>query len=75
MKEQHAISFDDVSFSYAGRPVLDGLSLQVEAGTLTALMGGNGSGKSTLLRLACGLLMPSKGTASVFGRSTVEEHG
>ena len=75
MKEQHAISFDDVSFSYAGRPVLDGLSLQVEAGTLTALMGGNGSGKSTLLRLACGLLMPSKGTVSVFGRGAAEEHG
>lgn len=75
MNEPPAISFQNVSFAYAGRPVLRELSLEVAAGTFAALMGGNGSGKSTLLRLACGLLQPAAGCVRVHGRDTAEERG
>jgi tungstate transport system ATP-binding protein len=41
--------------------MLDGVSLAIEAGTPTVLIGPNGSGKTTLLRVAMGLLAPSSG--------------
>lgn len=75
MNEPAAISFQNVSFAYAGRPVLSELSLEVTAGTFAALMGSNGSGKSTLLRLTCGLLQPAAGCVRVHGRSAAEERG
>ncbi|MGW5241513.1 ABC transporter ATP-binding protein [Monashia sp. NPDC004114] len=43
-------------------------SLAVEPGTITALVGPNGAGKTTLLQLAVGLLRPTAGSVSVFGR-------
>ncbi|MFP5375663.1 MAG: ABC transporter ATP-binding protein [Acidimicrobiia bacterium] len=44
------------------------MSLAVEAGTTTFLVGGNGSGKSTLLRVLAGLAAPQQGTVRVHGR-------
>ena len=44
---------------------LDGLDLEVPAGSFTAVIGPNGCGKSTLLRLVAGLLRPERGTVSV----------
>lgn len=54
---------DEVSFSYSkhGDPVLDHLSLDIEAGKFLAVLGGNGSGKSTLLACLAGLLRPQSG--------------
>ncbi|MDA2804725.1 ABC transporter ATP-binding protein [Nocardiopsis suaedae] len=46
---------------------LDGASLTVRAGTLTAVMGPSGSGKSTLLHCAAGLDRPDAGTVTVDG--------
>jgi NitT/TauT family transport system ATP-binding protein len=48
-------------------PVLDGLDLDVPAGSITALIGPNGSGKSTLLRVLAGLLTPDAGIARLDG--------
>ena len=52
-----------------GRAVdaLRGVSLQVPAGALTALVGPDGAGKTTLLRLAAGLMAPSAGQLQVLG--------
>jgi ATP-binding cassette subfamily B protein IrtB len=49
-----SVRFDDVTFGYdgAGRAVLDGFTLALEPGTMTALVGPSGAGKSTVLRLA-----------------------
>ena len=46
---------------------LDGISLGIEAGAVTALLGPNGSGKSTLLKIILGLLAPTAGECRVFG--------
>ncbi len=46
---------------------LDDVSLRVEAGSLTALVGPDGAGKTTLLRLAAGLLAPDSGGLTVLG--------
>jgi putative ABC transport system ATP-binding protein len=47
--------------------VFEGLTLDFEAGSFTALMGPSGSGKSTLLNLLAGLDKPSSGTVTVAG--------
>ena len=53
--------------SYAGKPVLRDLSLQVPAGAVLGLVGRNGAGKSTLMRALLGLLPVDGGEARVFG--------
>ena len=51
----------------AGRTVLDGLDLELSAGSTTAIVGPNGSGKSTLLQAIAGLVPASQGRVSVGG--------
>jgi len=49
---------------------LRGLSLSVEEGTITAILGNNGAGKSTILKTVCGLIddQPDKGTIEFMGK-------
>ncbi len=62
-----AIKVDALSFSYGRETVLDGVSLQVQAGEFVALAGPNGSGKSTLVRTILGLARPGSGSVRLFG--------
>jgi iron complex transport system ATP-binding protein len=55
-----------VSFSYL-RPVVTSLSLELNAGTLTGIIGPNGSGKTTVLRLLDGILHPAAGEVHLTG--------
>jgi len=48
---------------------VDGLSLNVTRGEVFGLLGPNGSGKSTTIKMILGLLGPTDGTVSLFGRS------
>ena len=57
----YVLSTAGLSFSYGGRNTVDNVDLQLEPGTLTALVGPNGAGKSTLLHLLEGRLTPSEG--------------
>jgi len=51
----------NVSKSFGGMKVLDRVSLRVEGGSLTLLIGPNGSGKTTLLNIISGVLKPDSG--------------
>ena len=61
------LSADAVTFAYNGTPVLDAVSLRLDAGEFVALVGPNGSGKSTLVRVLLGLLPPAFGSVRLFG--------
>src|SRR5208283_1282458 len=52
----------DISLSFGGPPLLDGVALQVEAGERIGLVGRNGSGKSTLMKLLAGHVAPDAGS-------------
>lgn len=65
------ITLENVSFTYQeGTPLastaLSDVSLTIEDGSYTALIGHTGSGKSTILQLLNGLLVPSQGSVRVF---------
>ena len=63
-----AISFEDVTFGYEpGRPVLRGISLNIEAGEVVAIVGGTGAGKSTLAGLVPRLFDPTSGRVLIDG--------
>lgn len=54
-------------------PVLDGLDLELEEGSLLALLGPNGAGKTTTVRILSTLLRPSAGRATVAGFDVVRD--
>jgi osmoprotectant transport system ATP-binding protein len=67
------VTFAGVSYLLPdGRALLREISLELEAGTTTALLGRSGSGKTTLLRTVNGLVTPTSGEVSVAGRVTRE---
>ncbi len=67
------VEFAKVSYTLAdGRSLLRDISLQLEAGTTTALLGRSGSGKTTLLRMVNGLGVPTSGEVFVAGKPTGE---
>jgi tungstate transport system ATP-binding protein len=51
----------EVSFAAGGRTIIDRVSLEIETGSSTIILGANGAGKSVLMRLMHGLLEPSAG--------------
>ncbi|MDP2339791.1 MAG: ATP-binding cassette domain-containing protein [Deltaproteobacteria bacterium] len=62
-----AIELKGVTKRFGPRAVLDDVSLAIERGRTTVILGPSGTGKSTLLRLATGLLAPEAGTVSTLG--------
>jgi sulfate/thiosulfate transport system ATP-binding protein len=63
-----SISVRNVHKLFGEFVALDGVSVEVESGSLTALLGPSGSGKSTLLRLIAGLDTPDEGSIFIGGR-------
>ncbi len=58
-----------VRVGYGDTPVVEGVSLRMEAGEFLLLQGDNGAGKSTVLKTVLGLLRPTAGDVNVFGLS------
>ena len=67
------IDLSGVKLSYGAHRVLDGLTLQVAAGSIYALLGGNGAGKSTTLSALLGFAKPEAGTIRVAGIDPVAD--
>jgi len=61
------ISLIDIGVSYAGKAVINGLSMTIAGGERIALTGPSGSGKTTVLNLIAGLTRPQTGKISVSG--------
>jgi len=63
-----AIAVHSVTKRFGDFVALDDVSIEVESGSLTALLGPSGSGKSTLLRIIAGLESPDAGSVSIAGQ-------
>lgn len=63
-----AITVRDLTVSYNGKPVLDGVDLVVSAGEMVAVIGPNGAGKTTALNQLSGELLPDSGQIYFDGR-------
>ncbi len=61
-------TLNGVTLTVPGRRLIDGLTLEIAEGAVTALVGRNGSSKSTLLKLIAGQLRPDSGTITHAGR-------
>ena len=76
---QEAIKVENLAYSYPGVEdtpgvaVFEDLSLNVEAGTFVAILGGNGCGKSTLAKHFNSILLPCGGKVYVCGMDTSDE--
>lgn len=64
---ERVVSVRDLVVGYDRRPVLQGVSLDIHAGEVVAVLGPNGSGKSTLVRGILGLVPRLAGTVEIFG--------
>jgi len=67
MHEKAPILISQLTLAYGSQVVLDGLSLAVAGGSITALLGGNGAGKSTTIAALLGFALAQTGTVEVCG--------
>lgn len=63
------ISFENVSFDYGAKKVLDNFSMNLRRGDMLVMMGKSGLGKTTILNLLLGFIEPSGGTILVNGKT------
>ena len=66
------LEVSNLRVGYDSLQVLKGVTINVNAGEIVALIGPNGSGKTTLFKAVCGLLRPVTGTIRFLGRSIEE---
>lgn len=68
----NVVEIKDLTKSYRkSRGIID-VNLNIEEGEIFGFIGPNGAGKSTTIRTLLGLIYPSKGTATIFGKSCIE---
>jgi ABC-type branched-subunit amino acid transport system ATPase component/branched-subunit amino acid ABC-type transport system permease component len=67
-----ALSIRDVVAGYDGVEVLHGVDLDLQPGTVMALLGANGAGKSTLCAVVAGLHSPQSGSVSMVGQDVTD---
>jgi ABC-2 type transport system ATP-binding protein len=59
----------ELGHAFGDRRALDGVSMDIEPGTITGLLGPNGAGKTTLMRILLGVIPPHQGEVLVEGQS------
>jgi ABC-2 type transport system ATP-binding protein len=65
----------DLWKSYSGTPAVAGVTLSALPGEIVGLLGPNGAGKSTIIAMACGLLLPDRGTVTIAGEPLTGDEG
>ncbi|MHB8854193.1 MAG: ABC transporter ATP-binding protein, partial [Ignavibacteriaceae bacterium] len=73
LKNQLAINLVNIKKNYGNVQALKGISFDVNQGEMFGLVGPDGAGKTTTIRLLCGLLVPTEGTAEIFGMDLVKQ--
>lgn len=68
MLDQKIVGLSNVTVKYGNTVALSNIDLDILEGEFVGIIGPNGSGKTTLLKLILGLLKPTSGTISIFGR-------
>lgn len=71
------VTFESVSKTFGGRPVLNDVSFAIAAGEALCIMGRSGTGKSVTLKLMIGLLKPDNGSICIHGEDIagIDEDG
>src|SRR3990170_2976096 len=68
----HIVSVQNLTFRYGEHEAITNASFSVDHGDYVALVGHNGTGKSTLIKLLLGILRPTEGSVSLFGKQIQE---
>lgn len=63
----NTVQIKNLTKTFDSTLAIDNLSLDIEKGKITGLIGADGAGKTTLIRLVIGLLVPDNGEVSVLG--------
>ena len=63
------LEIHDLTVSYQRKPVLYGIDLEIEEGSLVGVIGPNGAGKSTLVKTIMNMVKPNGGYVKIFGRA------
>ena len=66
--ENNTVKLSSVSRYYGNFKGIEDINISVQKGEIFGLLGTNGAGKTTILRIIMGLIKPTKGTISIFGR-------
>jgi ABC-2 type transport system ATP-binding protein len=69
-----AVEVEDLVISYGEKAAVDGLSLSVRQGSVTAILGPNGAGKTSTVETCEGYRRPDRGQVRVLGRDPIADH-
>ncbi len=64
----NCVSVRNIRKQFGSKKAVDGISLAVKKGEIVGLVGANGAGKTTLIKMIIGLLIPTSGSISIFGK-------
>jgi Cu-processing system ATP-binding protein len=69
------VNIQNLHKKFGKNPVLSGVDLSIKEGGIFAVLGPNGSGKTTLIKSILGMVIPNKGTISVYGQNIKNNSG
>ncbi len=71
--QKFAIEVNSLVKKFGRTAAVNGISFNVEEGTITALLGGNGAGKTTIISMLMGLLIPTSGNIKILGKDIIRD--